>query len=119
VPMGLHYSKGLLGTAVVNDCLLCHAGVVAGQTVIGVTGRSAYHGPVSIFPGQHIGGRERYCGAPVSLSRAGQPIFLLVAIATLPCANVNRPSRILPFFSCPRFSPEKPLWPLATIEEVP
>jgi mono/diheme cytochrome c family protein len=37
LPMGLHYSKGLFGTkGVVNDCLLCHAGVVAGQTVIGL-----------------------------------------------------------------------------------
>ncbi len=36
LPMGLHYSRGLLGKGVVNDCLLCHAGVVAGQTVIGL-----------------------------------------------------------------------------------
>jgi mono/diheme cytochrome c family protein len=36
LPMGLHYSKGLLGKGIVNDCLLCHAGVVAGQTVIGL-----------------------------------------------------------------------------------
>ncbi len=36
LPMGLHYSRGLLGKGVVNDCLLCHAGVVAGQTIIGV-----------------------------------------------------------------------------------
>jgi mono/diheme cytochrome c family protein len=36
LPMGLHFSKGLFGKGVVNDCLLCHAGVVAGQTVIGV-----------------------------------------------------------------------------------
>jgi hypothetical protein len=35
LPMGLHYSRGLLGKGVVNDCLLCHAGVVAGQTIIG------------------------------------------------------------------------------------
>jgi hypothetical protein len=36
LPMGLHYSKGLFGKGIVNDCLLCHAGVVAGQTVIGL-----------------------------------------------------------------------------------
>jgi mono/diheme cytochrome c family protein len=36
LPMGLHESKGLLGTGVINDCLLCHAGTVAGQTVIGL-----------------------------------------------------------------------------------
>jgi hypothetical protein len=35
LPMGLHYSQGLLGKGIVNDCLLCHAGVVAGQPVIG------------------------------------------------------------------------------------
>src|SRR5262249_6383570 len=40
LPMGLHYSKGLLGKGVVNDCLLCHAGVVAGQTVIGAPNAS-------------------------------------------------------------------------------
>ena len=36
LPMGLHYSKGLFGKGIVNDCLLCHASVVAGQTVIGL-----------------------------------------------------------------------------------
>jgi hypothetical protein len=36
LPMGLHFSKGLFGKGIVNDCLLCHAGVVADQTVIGV-----------------------------------------------------------------------------------
>ncbi len=36
LPMGLHESRGLFGKGIVNDCLLCHAGVVAGQTVIGV-----------------------------------------------------------------------------------
>jgi mono/diheme cytochrome c family protein len=35
LPMGLHYAKGLLGKGVVNDCMLCHASVVAGQTIIG------------------------------------------------------------------------------------
>ena len=35
LPMGLHYSQGILGKGVINDCLLCHASVVAGQTVIG------------------------------------------------------------------------------------
>src|SRR5262249_33976326 len=36
LPMGLHYSQGLFGKGVMNDCLLCHAGVVAGQTIIGL-----------------------------------------------------------------------------------
>ena len=36
LPMGLHYAPGALGKGIVNDCLLCHAGRVAGQTVIGV-----------------------------------------------------------------------------------
>lgn len=36
LPMGLHESRGLLSKGVVNDCLLCHAGRVAGQTVIGL-----------------------------------------------------------------------------------
>ena len=40
LPMGLHYSRGLFGKAVVNDCLLCHAGVVAGQTIIGAPNAS-------------------------------------------------------------------------------
>jgi mono/diheme cytochrome c family protein len=40
LPMGLHVSQGLLGKGIINDCLLCHAGRVAGQTVIGV-GNSA------------------------------------------------------------------------------
>src|SRR5262249_8471074 len=36
LPMGLHTTKGLLGKGLVNDCLLCHAGSVAGQTYIGL-----------------------------------------------------------------------------------
>jgi hypothetical protein len=35
-PMGVHVTSGLLGKGVVSDCLLCHAGAVAGQTIIGV-----------------------------------------------------------------------------------
>src|SRR5690349_17437137 len=35
LPMGLHVSPGLLGKGVGSDCLLCHAGTVAGKTVIG------------------------------------------------------------------------------------
>jgi mono/diheme cytochrome c family protein len=37
LPMGLHVARGgLVGKGLVNDCLLCHAGTVAGQTVIGL-----------------------------------------------------------------------------------
>jgi mono/diheme cytochrome c family protein len=36
LPMGLHVSRGFFGKGLVNDCLLCHAGRVAGQTIIGV-----------------------------------------------------------------------------------
>jgi mono/diheme cytochrome c family protein len=36
LPMGLHYSKSFLGKGIINDCLLCHAGAVAGQTIIGL-----------------------------------------------------------------------------------
>jgi hypothetical protein len=35
LPMGLHMSSGLFGKGAINDCLLCHAGRVAGQTIIG------------------------------------------------------------------------------------
>src|SRR5687768_7250034 len=35
LPMGLHLAPGFFGKGVVNDCLLCHAGRVAGQTIIG------------------------------------------------------------------------------------
>ena len=42
--------------------------------IIELTGRSAFHRPVSVFPGQHIVGRLRYCGALASLSGADQPI---------------------------------------------
>jgi mono/diheme cytochrome c family protein len=40
LPMGLHVAPGLLGKGIGTDCLLCHAGRVAGQTVIGL-GNSA------------------------------------------------------------------------------
>ncbi len=36
LPMGFHEARGLLGKGVGNDCLLCHAGTVAGQTVVGL-----------------------------------------------------------------------------------
>jgi mono/diheme cytochrome c family protein len=40
LPMGFHVAPGLLGKGIGTDCLLCHAGRVAGQTIIGV-GNSA------------------------------------------------------------------------------
>jgi cytochrome c2 len=40
LPMGLHYAQGRFGKGIINDCLMCHAGVVAGQTIIGL-GNSA------------------------------------------------------------------------------
>jgi hypothetical protein len=36
LPIGLHEARGLFSKGVATDCLLCHAGRVAGQTVIGV-----------------------------------------------------------------------------------
>jgi mono/diheme cytochrome c family protein len=35
-PLGLLEARGLLRTGLVNNCLLCHAGTVAGQTIIGL-----------------------------------------------------------------------------------
>jgi mono/diheme cytochrome c family protein len=40
LPMGLHPAPGLFGKGVGTDCLLCHAGEVAGRTVVGL-GNSA------------------------------------------------------------------------------
>jgi mono/diheme cytochrome c family protein len=36
LPMGLHTADGPLGKGIVNDCLLCHAGSIAGETYIGL-----------------------------------------------------------------------------------
>jgi hypothetical protein len=36
LPMGFHFSPGLLGKGLITDCLLCHGGTVAGQTIIGL-----------------------------------------------------------------------------------
>jgi mono/diheme cytochrome c family protein len=36
LPLGLMEAKGLLGPGIVNNCLLCHAGSVAGQTYLGL-----------------------------------------------------------------------------------
>jgi mono/diheme cytochrome c family protein len=36
LPMGLHPTRWLLGKGIGGDCLLCHAGSVAGQTIIGL-----------------------------------------------------------------------------------
>ncbi len=36
LPLGLQLAPTLLGKGIVNSCLLCHAGGVAGQTVIGL-----------------------------------------------------------------------------------
>ncbi|HEV3205289.1 MAG TPA: cytochrome c [Gemmataceae bacterium] len=35
-PMGLIESKNIFGKGIVNNCLLCHAGTIAGQTIIGL-----------------------------------------------------------------------------------
>jgi mono/diheme cytochrome c family protein len=35
-PLGLMEARGLFGKGIVNNCLLCHAGRVAGQTIIGL-----------------------------------------------------------------------------------
>jgi mono/diheme cytochrome c family protein len=35
-PMGLSEVQGLLSKGLINSCLLCHAGTVAGQTIIGL-----------------------------------------------------------------------------------
>ena len=40
IEAGSHVTPGLLGKGIGTDCLLCHAGRVAGQTVIGL-GNSA------------------------------------------------------------------------------
>jgi mono/diheme cytochrome c family protein len=40
LPLGLMQGKLLLGKGIVNNCLLCHGGTVAGQTIIGL-GNSA------------------------------------------------------------------------------
>jgi mono/diheme cytochrome c family protein len=36
LPMGFHHARGLVGAGIGNDCLVCHAGRVAGQTYIGL-----------------------------------------------------------------------------------
>src|SRR5947208_2395034 len=36
LPMGFRESRGLFGKGLTNDCLLCHAGSIAGQSYIGV-----------------------------------------------------------------------------------
>src|SRR5207244_4274649 len=35
-PMGLMEGPGFFSKGIVNNCLLCHAGTVAGQTIIGL-----------------------------------------------------------------------------------
>jgi hypothetical protein len=40
LPMGLQQGKRLIGKGIVNNCLLCHGGTVAGQTIVGL-GNSA------------------------------------------------------------------------------
>lgn len=36
LPMGLMEAKGLLGKGIINNCLLCHAGSIAGRTYLGL-----------------------------------------------------------------------------------
>ncbi len=36
LPMGLRAAKSLLGDGIANDCLLCHAGSIAGESIIGL-----------------------------------------------------------------------------------
>lgn len=51
LPMGLHVAPGLFGKGLVNDCLLCHAGSVAGKTYIGLGNASLdFQGLVDELP---------------------------------------------------------------------
>jgi hypothetical protein len=36
LPMGLRPAKGLFGKGITNDCMVCHAGSIAGKTIIGL-----------------------------------------------------------------------------------
>src|SRR5262245_42153703 len=36
LPMGLHEARGLFGPGVGTDCLVCHAGTIAGRTIVGL-----------------------------------------------------------------------------------
>jgi hypothetical protein len=36
LPLGLHVTQGLFGKGIGNDCMFCHAGSVAGQTILGL-----------------------------------------------------------------------------------
>jgi mono/diheme cytochrome c family protein len=36
LPMGLHAAESFFGKGITNDCLMCHAGTVAGRTIIGL-----------------------------------------------------------------------------------
>lgn len=36
LPMGLRRTRGLLGESITNDCLVCHAGSIAGESIIGL-----------------------------------------------------------------------------------
>lgn len=36
LPMGLRKTRGLLGQSITNDCLVCHASSIAGQSVLGL-----------------------------------------------------------------------------------
>src|SRR5690349_13385088 len=40
LPLGLNEASSLLRKGIVNNCLMCHAGTIAGQTIIGM-GNSA------------------------------------------------------------------------------
>jgi mono/diheme cytochrome c family protein len=107
LPMGLHEAPGLFGKGVSTDCLLCHAGSVAGRTVIGM-GNSTMD--MDGLLGDLLAGLPRPGVARMSYVRGTiDPVSPAAFLMSLRDAelNLNRP---LPFDSFKDVCSRPPAW---------
>ena len=88
LPMGLHVAPGLLGKGIGTDCLLCHAGRVAGQTVVGLGNSALLLGSVfaltMVFPLISLdSGEPFYLPAPWAVAAGGPFGWVVLGLGAL------------------------------------
>jgi hypothetical protein len=87
LPMGCHEARGLFGKGVGTDCLLCHAGTVAGRTVVGL-GNSTLD--LEGLLGDMLGASRRAVSFRLSYARGTiDPVSPAAFLASLRDAELN------------------------------
>ena len=110
LPMGMHPARGFQGPGVGTDCLLCHAGTVAGQTIVGLGNSTLdlegfFADLVAATGGSRDGLPFRFSYARGTIDPVGPFTFLM----SLRDAELNlRPQADLDYF--PGLCSDPPAW---------